>query len=100
MSIEVRKDSIIGKPRKENDSFYLITPKIYPKPHFINSYIFNLWKESDGKTINEIILMYEKKFPYIDREKIKSDVLNSLVYLNNLKMIDINDVEEVMGAMK
>lgn len=100
MSIEVRKDSIIGKPRKENDSFYLITPKIYPKPHFINSYIFNLWKESDGKTINEIILMYEKKFPYIDREKIKSDVLNSLVYLNNLKMIDIYDEEEVMGAMK
>lgn len=100
MSIRVRKDSIIGKPRKENGSFYLITPKIYPKPHFINSYIFNLWKESEGKTINEIISMYEKKYPYVDREKIKSDIFNSLVYLNNLKMIDIIDEEEVMGVMK
>ncbi|HEN4571340.1 hypothetical protein PN298_07550 [Peptostreptococcus anaerobius] len=100
MAIRVRKDSIIGKPRKENGSFYLITPKIYPKPHFINSYIFNLWKESEGRTINEITSTYEKKYPYVDREKIKSDILNSLVYLNNLKMIDIIDEEEVMGVMK
>lgn len=100
MTVRVRKDSIIGRPRKEKGSFYLITPKVYTKPHFVNSYIFNLWKQSDGKDINTIITEYIEKYPNVDKEKIKADVLNSIVYLNNLKMIDIIDEEEVMKNMR
>ena len=100
MTVRVRKDSIICRPRKEKGSFYLITPKVYTKPHFVNSYIFNLWKQSDGKDINTIITEYIEKYPNVDKEKIKADVLNSIVYLNNLKMIDIIDEEEVMKNMR
>ncbi len=89
MSILVRKDSIIGRARKEKNSFYLITPKIYSKPHFINKYVFNLWLTSDKKTIPTIIDDYCKKYPDIPKKKIKKDIMKSLIYLNNLKMIDI-----------
>lgn len=39
MSIHTIKDSILGVPREEDNSTYLIYPQSYPRPHFINHYI-------------------------------------------------------------
>lgn len=49
MSIHTIKDSILGVPREEDNSTYLIYPQSYPRPHFINHYMLNLWYEADGK---------------------------------------------------
>ena len=36
MSIHTIKDSILGVPREEDNSTYLIYPQSYPRPHFIS----------------------------------------------------------------
>lgn len=100
MTIHYNNDSLIGIPRKENNSLYLIHPKSYPRPCFVNDYIFNLWKSSDNMTIEELLIKFFNMYKEIPNEKIKKDVIQGLLYLYNLEMIDLlgNDLE-VIKAM-
>lgn len=100
MSIHIVEDSIIGVPREEDNSIFLIYPKIYPKPHFINKYVMDLWKESDGKSFQELFEEYQGRYKDVKKETIQSDIVTSIIYLYNLKMVDITGADkEVLESM-
>ena len=84
MSIHTIKDSILGVPREEDNSTYLIYPQSYPRPHFINHYMLNLWYEADGKTFQKLFEEYQNRYRDVPIEKIQSDIINSIIYLYNL----------------
>lgn len=89
MSIHTIKDSILGVPREEDNSTYLIYPQSYPRPHFINHYMLNLWYEADGKTFQKLFEEYQNRYRDVPIEKIQSDIINSIIYLYNLEMVEI-----------
>lgn len=100
MTIQTRQDSLIGRPRKEEKSLYLIHPKSYPRPCFINDYIFNLWEIVNNKTIAELYEELSNKYKDISKEKIKKDLIKGLLYLYNLEMIDLSGQDlEVIRSM-
>lgn len=100
MSIHTIKDSILGVPREEDNSTYLIYPQSYPRPHFINHYMLNLWYEADGKTFQKLFEEYQNRYRDVPIEKIQSDIINSIIYLYNLEMVEVTgEGKEVLAAM-
>lgn len=91
-------NSYIGSIRKEDNGHYLFYPIMYPKPHFMNSTVYEIWKLCNGQSIDDIALNLKNKYSKVPLSKLILDIKKVVKYLKGLGMLEYEvEVVEEMG---
>lgn len=102
--IKVNKESYAGLIRQELDETYLCIPAEVGKPLFFNKTFYEIFSLCNENTINKIVSEMSERYPDIPSYKIKEGVENTIWYLFNIGIINLEenerDVDVIMDELK
>ena len=80
-------NSYIGLLREEEEKTWLFYPRAYPKPHFMNKVVHEIWELIDGISDEKIADVLKTRYPKVDKKTLLNDVQKTIAYFVNLEMV-------------